>query len=224
MFKLPDELEAEIQKHIPTFDELPCVVIIHDLTNGRVAYMSERGLKLLNTSMEEITSVPTQEYHDRHFNKEDARDYAPKIFGLLERDNDDEIISHFQQVRFAGSSDWNWHLSTVKIFKRDENGKPRLAIAVAVPVDAMHHITAKAEKMLEENNFLRKNFQRFSTLTRREKEILRLTALGKSAAEIADELFMAVTTAETHRRNMKNKLQVTTYFEVSQYARAFDLI
>lgn len=222
--KLSPELRAKIEEHLSTFEQLPGVVIIHDLAHGSVVYLSPRGLQLLNTTMEEIAAMPHEEYHGKHFNDEDAKDYAPKLFGLMERNSDDEIVTFFQQVRFASSNDWNWHLSSLKIFCRDDTGKPRLLIGLALPVDAMHHMTAKAERLLQENNFLRKNYKTFSQLSGRQKEILRLTAIGKSAAEIAAELFIAETTVETHRRNLKAKLQVNSHFELSQYARAFDLI
>ena len=40
------------------------------------------------------------------------------------------------------------------------------------------------------------------TLTRREKDILRLIAEGFSTKEIADRLFLSINTVETHRKNM----------------------
>ena len=40
------------------------------------------------------------------------------------------------------------------------------------------------------------------TLTRREKDILRLIAEGYSTKEIADRLFLSINTVETHRKNM----------------------
>jgi DNA-binding CsgD family transcriptional regulator len=78
--------------------------------------------------------------------------------------------------------------------------------------------------MLQENTFLRKNYQLFSNLTKREREILRLLALGKSSSEIADQLFIAVGTVETHRKKIKHKLKVSSFFDLSRYAMAFDLI
>jgi len=221
---LGDDLKLKIQQHAATFDELPGVVIIHDLQDGSVAYISERGLKLLGVTAEEIASMPHEEYHSRYFNDEDAKDYVPKIIGLLERNNDDEMISFFQQVRYADTEKWTWHLSSIKIFERDDEGKPKLGISLAIPVDAMHPMTVKAARLLEENNFLRQHIQNFSKLSKREKEILRLTTLGKSAPEIATSLFLSAATVETHRRNIKHKLNCTTTFELSQYARAFDLI
>jgi DNA-binding CsgD family transcriptional regulator len=221
--ELPPELRTKIEEHIITLDHLPCVVIVHDLKEKTVVYMSERGLRQLGTTMEEINSISYDEYHDRYFNREDAEDYVPKIMGLLERNNDDESLSFFQQVKFPGNDDWSWHLSSTKIFMRDDAGNPSLTITIAIPVDAMHHMTAKAERLLEENNFLRRNFKNYSKLSKREKEVLTQIALGKSATEIAKELFISVTTAETHRKNIKQKLNASTY-ELMQYARAFDLI
>lgn len=222
--KLQPKLRIKIEEHLPAFKELPGVVIVHDLVSGHVAYISERGLKLLNTTIEEIAAMTHEEYHRKHFNDEDAKEYAPKLLGMMACDKDDEMVTFFQQVRFAGSADWTWHLSSLKIFHRDEDGKPLLAVGLALPIDAMHHVAAKAERLLQENNFLRRNYNKFNLLGNREKQVLRLTVMGKSAPEIAAELSIAETTVQTHRRNLKNKLQASTHFELSQYARAFDLI
>ncbi|MGB4399538.1 MAG: helix-turn-helix transcriptional regulator [Daejeonella sp.] len=61
-------------------------------------------------------------------------------------------------------------------------------------------------------------------LSKREKEILRLMAHNETSAEIGDLLFISSLTAETHKRNIRNKLNVISNFELAQYARAFDLI
>jgi len=222
--ELPEEIRNMIAECAPVFDEMPCVVVLHDLRDWSVAYMSNRGLQLLNVTLQDITAITSEEYFSKYFNPEDAGDYVPKILGLLERNNNDEMVTYFQQVRFAEGNDWNWHMSSVKIFARDADGQPLLTITLAIPIDAMHHMTAKAERLLRENNFLRENYKTFAKLTNREKQILGLTALGKSAAEIAETLFISETTAETHRRNIKQKLNTPTIFELSQYARAFDLI
>lgn len=221
---ITDDIRAVVDAHASNFDQLPCVVIIHDLVDWSVVYMSQRGLDLLNVTMEEITAISAEEYFSRYFNYEHASDYVPNILGMLERNNNDEFISHLQQVRFRVNGDWHWHMASCKIFMRDEQNQPRLTITIAMPVNDIEQMAAKAERLLKENIFLRANYQQFNQLTKREREIMRLTALGKSATEIASELFIAGTTVETHRRNLKNKLQVTTHFELSEYARAFDLI
>ncbi|GAA4211198.1 response regulator transcription factor [Pedobacter jeongneungensis] len=54
--------------------------------------------------------------------------------------------------------------------------------------------------------------------TRREKEILRLIAQGKTTTGIADELFLSPLTVETHRRNMMQKLDVKNSIELINMA------
>lgn len=223
----PDNLELRIIEQVEQIravaDLLPGVVIIHRMPDLRVEYMSPNGLKLLDLTLEEVRALDSAKYHELYFNIDDARDYVPKIRELID-ENSDETISFFQQVRFAKNKDWVWHMSSIKILMRDDVGLPLLAINIAIRIDPMNHITAKVSRMLEENNFLRNNYQQFSKLSKRECEILQLMALGQSAAEISGKLFISARTVETHRRNIKQKLNAGSLFELSQYARAFDLI
>lgn len=186
--------------------------------------MSEIGLRLLEISLDKITSLSASEYNARFFNEDDARDYVPSILGLLERNNDDEFITFFQQVRISEHSEWAWYMSSTRIFLRDEEMKPLLIITMSFPIDAMHHMTNKADRLLEENNFLRKNFQKYSSLSKRECEILGHLALGKSSSETASALFISLGTVDTHRKNIRKKLETSSYYELCQYARSFDLI
>ncbi len=48
------------------------------------------------------------------------------------------------------------------------------------------------------------------TLTDREKEVLRLIAKEYTTEKIADYLHISVSTVETHRRNMFQKLEVNS--------------
>ena len=205
-------------------DKLPGVAIIHDFRDWSVVWMSERGLKALDLTLEEVTSISVGEYHARYFNPEDAKDYVPKLAGLMERNNDEDYCTIFQQVRVNMLEDWNWHMSSVKILARDEENQPLLSLTISFPIDTMHHMTAKASRLLEENNFLRKNFHQFSKLSKREREVLKLLALGTSSADTAESLFISQHTVETHRKNIRQKLGMPSFFDLSQYARAFDLI
>ena len=115
-------------------------------------------------------------------------------------------------------------MSSTKIFLRDEKGLPLLTITMSFQIDAMHHMAAKASRLLEENNFLRNNLHIFAKLSKREREVLALMALGKTSSETAQQLFIAQHTVETHRKNIRQKLNTNSYYEICQYARAFDLI
>ena len=219
-----ETLEEQIKIIADGAKSLPGAVIIHDIRDWTVTWMSEYGLRGLKISLEEVTGLSAEEYYSRFFNEEDSKDYVPKILGLLERNNDDEIVTYFQQVRISGRSDWTWHMSSSKIFMRDETGKPRYTLTLSFPIDAMHHMTSKAGRLLEENNFLRRNFKKYSKLSQREREVLKELALGKTSAETAADLFISLSTVDTHRKNIRKKLEMASYYELCQYARSFDLI
>jgi len=58
----------------------------------------------------------------------------------------------------------------------------------------------------------------FSRLSPREREVLQLIAEGKSTKEVAANLTVSVKTAETHRRNLMEKLHVDSVAELTKYA------
>lgn len=215
---------SKISRHISAFNNVPGVVILHDIRNWSIAYMSENGLQLLGTTLDEICSLPTEVYHAKYFNANDALDYVPKIAALMQRNSSDETVSFYQQIRFPNTQEWLWYLSSIKIFMRDEEDNPLMTITVSIPIDAMHHMANKAQRNLEENDFSRNHHDDFLRLSKREKTILREMALGKSSIEIANVLCISSTTVDTHRRNIREKLNTKSSFEISKYARAFDLI
>jgi two-component system, NarL family, response regulator NreC len=55
-------------------------------------------------------------------------------------------------------------------------------------------------------------------LSEREREVLRLLALGHTNQEIAELLFISVRTAETHRAHIMQKLGLSTRAELVRYA------
>jgi DNA-binding NarL/FixJ family response regulator len=56
------------------------------------------------------------------------------------------------------------------------------------------------------------------SLNPREVEVLRLLGQGKSSKEIGDLLFISVPTVNTHRHNLKKKLNCRTIAELVKYA------
>lgn len=60
--------------------------------------------------------------------------------------------------------------------------------------------------------------EKYDTLTTREREVLQLTVEGFTNAEVAAKLGVSVRTAETHRANLMNKLDIHSQAELVRYA------
>jgi DNA-binding CsgD family transcriptional regulator len=213
----------KVQEIASTADQYPGVVIIYNRVLNRVEYMSARGLALLHTTQGELHAMGAA-YLDRFFNPQESHEYVPKLFELLMRNDLNYTVSFFQQVRTGPNQSFEWYLSASRLIERTHDGQPLLLLTLAQAIDPASHITHKVRRLLDENAFLRAHYDRFATLTAREREVLRGVVLGESAPEIAERLFISPQTAETHRRNLRRKLQAESAFELGQYARAFDLI
>ena len=61
-------------------------------------------------------------------------------------------------------------------------------------------------------------------LTNRERDVLRLLALGYTNREIASELHLSVRTVEFHRANMRRKLGLGARRELVRFALARGLV
>jgi two-component system response regulator NreC len=61
-------------------------------------------------------------------------------------------------------------------------------------------------------------------LSEREREVLRLLALGHTNQEIAGELYISVRTAESHRAHIMQKLRLATRAELVRYALSHGLL
>jgi two-component system response regulator NreC len=61
-------------------------------------------------------------------------------------------------------------------------------------------------------------------LSEREREVLRLLALGHTNQEIAQQLYISVRTAESHRAHIMQKLRLTTRAELVRYALTHGLL
>ena len=70
-------------------------------------------------------------------------------------------------------------------------------------------VTADAEERAREED---------DPLSEREREVLRLLALGHTNQEIAESLYLSVRTVETHRSHIMQKLRLTNRAELVGYA------
>ncbi len=217
------KINNKIKGIMPYLDKLPAVAIIHNIHTWNVVYMNAFGLAHLGISLSELFEMGN-EYHRIFFNPDDSKEYVPKILGMLERNNNGEMISFFQQVRTSVNAEYKLWLSSTKVYMLGEDGKPLLTLTVTIPVDAEHNFSSKVDRLMGENNYLRSNKNSFATLTPREKVILTLMAYDKSSSEIAEKLHITEDTVKTHRRNIKKKINAENLYDVIKFAQAFDML
>ncbi len=66
--------------------------------------------------------------------------------------------------------------------------------------------------------------EQFRSLTKREQQVFRLLAMGKSTAEVSDILYISPKTVAKHRVAVKNKLKLNNVADMANYAMSIGLI
>jgi DNA-binding NarL/FixJ family response regulator len=77
---------------------------------------------------------------------------------------------------------------------------------------------------LIESEARRREEEEADPLSEREREVLRMLALGHTNQEIAKTLYISVRTAESHRAHIMQKLRLGTRAELVRYALAHGLL
>ncbi|GAA4364613.1 hypothetical protein GCM10023185_34270 [Hymenobacter saemangeumensis] len=218
-----ERITQKITEIAATADHYPAVIIIHHVPTQTVRYLSRWGLELLGATLEELTALGPA-FSPTYFNAVESDEYMARVWQLMYEGGKPEVHTFYQQVRTTEREGWSWYLTSMRRLLSDDQGGPLLVMGLAIPLHPDNHFAAKVQRLIDENDFLRMYSDRYIALSPRERDVLRLLALGRSAPEIAEQLFISAQTAETHRRNIRQKLGATTVFELGQYARAFDLI
>ncbi len=100
----------------------------------------------------------------------------------------------------------------------------KAVIRIEQPLKELSNSIKILKMLTRDNLFHEKNCERFASLSEREKEVFFLLAMGYSSEKIGEELFISKFTAQTHRKHLKEKLQIKSFKDVMTYARVFEFI
>jgi DNA-binding CsgD family transcriptional regulator len=105
----------------------------------------------------------------------------------------------------------------LKLSVNKQENKNRAQIVLDINLDMLPEYLIEFQKLLKSRYFLVENTQKYSLLSTREKEILKLITKNCSNKEIADKLILSLETVKTHRKNIIRKLQCKSISELMSY-------
>ncbi|WP_129715238.1 response regulator transcription factor [Pedobacter sp. SYP-B3415] len=143
---------------------------------------------------------------------------------LVEKDQPGFQLSYFTRLKLTATDDWMWYSSSLKILARNLQNDVTHILIYSFPMQLDDNVKLKLERLQADQLFMLRHAAEFETLTSREREILRHQAMGKTAQDSADMLFISEQTVKTHRKNIRSKLGSPALPVLFQYARAFDLV
>lgn len=150
----------------------------------------------------------------------DFMNLTQTVPSCLENSDPYSTISIFERLRqrLEGDIEYNLYFTIFRLINQDQ------CLGVTLPTHNMNNMANKISGILDDYEFLKTNFQRFASLTKREKKILSLLAGGKNNPGISEELFISRRTVENHRKSIIKKLELKNFAHLIQFAKAFDLV
>ncbi len=204
-------------------DFLPVGLLINH-RNGKNLYMNHLSEETLHYSLDEIEDMGDKYPNAIVYSDEEFVRIRSAIDAFFRRSDESEVLSFFQRLRPKGCIDYEWMYITSKLYRSEPEEEPDSRLLVACPVKLMGNMSQKVNRILDENIYMKKNFKKFSVLTRREKEIITLLAQGYDNPAIAEHLFISRYTVEQHRKNIRSKTGFKSLAEIIRFAITFDLI
>lgn len=136
---------------------LPLIVIVHELPEMHIRYLSDFGLRLIGITRTELDSMSYDDFLSRFMNVEHFQEVSDKLVAMLSSDQEDAYASYFQQVRTEPRGDFDWYLSTTRVLLRHPDRTPLLIITTAMMIDRENPFVTKAQRILQENEFIKKH-------------------------------------------------------------------
>ena len=215
-------IEEKIRAFSPQLELMPGISVIHEIEGYHPIFMTRNGLELFGLSLEELLEIG-ENYFEEFFNEDFTVEFFEKLVPLLKKENKEETFTLFHQVKFPPKENFEWFVSSVRIFHSVDE-IPTHTLSITFPIGNLERIPNLAEKLLAENKFSRVYSGRFSRLSGREKEVLKSFAEGKSAQQVSNQLNISPETVNSHKKSIRHKLEISSVYEMSQYAHAFDLL
>ena len=104
------------------------------------------------------------------------------------------------------------------VLKKSTAGELVDAIRAALAGQQFLSAPMSAERVAQHRRQAGRALDLYDTLTRREREVLQLVAVGQTSAEIAVRLGISPRTVEMHRRNLVRKLELSGQAALVRYA------
>ncbi|GAA0878134.1 hypothetical protein GCM10009119_11020 [Algoriphagus jejuensis] len=197
---------------------LPGIKVIQRIDPEENLYLCHRGRERYRLSPAFFKHLPTADFRKLIF---DAKDPHTCLIGTFGEKGEERSL----YIRYsANDSPSEAELISVELIEKNAMGSPSLRVLQILPSNLLGWVPAKTARIVNEMVFSADHRKKYQLLTRRNREVLTLMVRGLSAEEIGQQLYISVNTVNTHKRKVREILEIKSNYELLQYGMAFDLV
>lgn len=189
----------------------------HSIDDMSITYMDEEACKEFGVSLGQITSLGP-DFLDHVIHPEDIERVISSLREFAIRGDEHEILVYFQRIKLKAqqAEGYNLVLTSAKLDIKNSS-----FVCLSNTVDQLPALSKKISNALNNKYDTKKLAQKFLSLTKREKEIMKLVAKGEKVKTIANKLHISQRTVEQHKKNIYKKIEVGSSAEVVAFANIF---
>ncbi len=221
-YALGNEAQHSFNSLEETGEQLPGIIATFNMHQVCNTYTNTAGCTFLQRERKELQQMGTT-YFTEFFIAEEMIWILDIVKKLLVSQDTSSVKTFCHRARPNNKTEWSWYHVNCKLLPSIDGGPTPHLIVMANPANRLQAVTQQLYDRFDIGTIPANAFAIFSRLTLREKEILKLIATGYSNKQIADVLFIASNTVETHRKNIKHKLQAKTITDMMRFVLLFSL-
>lgn len=211
--------EKENIKFQDIADFIPGIFHVNDGNSLEVKLMSSQVRGVIELTGAEIVDMGLV-FFERYLSPETINNVFPRFKTHYLRGDSESVYTDVQLYKpKLNHEEYVPILTSTKI---DPSGKN--LVTSTIPFRDLGRSIRAIERVIDQQQFSQLNFDKFQSLTKREKQILTLIAQGWTNKDIGDFMFISANTIRTHRNNIWKKLGIKNFRDVINFAQAFDLI
>jgi len=220
---------------------LPCIISIYNLQKGYYEFISDNMKSIMGydprifEGQDGVTRIfeLVLKDHFGEFMEPIMNDIYSYVFQHATPENGKDFRFTVCAKLKAHNGLMQWYLLDTNILQVNAAGQPIRNIFTMTNIhkfkkdEVIYYDVLKRDENGVYRPVLQKSISEEGTiqlLTEREYEILGLISKGYTSLQIAEHLFISLYTAQTHRRNIKRKLQCRSNSEMINYAVARGIV
>lgn len=215
------ELNEKVEFYEEILDKLPALVYINELDDSgsansfRNVWMNKRAIDFLGHTQEEVTQMGANFVKD--YIHPDDQIVVPRSIDLHFGKVSESYYTFIYRLRGRYHEEYKWLYGFCYNLKNHPNGAPKQSLNINLEITNSIHSEDQMIKVLKEVNRL-KHSLKLKSLTRREKEILKLIAEGYTNKDVSKRINISEATAKTHRNRILKKLDLKNSAALAAFA------
>ena len=195
-------------------DYMPFMITINEISSLNISMVNSTLADWMDVDKDEITTkgVPLiKSVSDINY-----LNHAIKSIRCFEKaNNKDNLCTYFQKLILSGRMNY---LLSHKIFLDNKS-----YINFGYQLNLFDKLNFSVNDALDEFTDPNNYFEKYLTLTNREKEILKYLSIGMTNKEIAELINTSINTVRTQRNSLNYKLGIKNFRDILKASKVFEL-